>query len=130
MLDGVLVEAMAARGGLEMIVGARRDPQWGPIVVAGLGGIWTEALHDACLLPAQAGRAEIRQALEGLKGAPLLHGLRGAPPRDIEALIDVVMQLGALMRADPRIMEIDVNPLNVYAQGEGVCALDALLVMA
>ena len=130
VLDGVLVEAMAARGGLEMIVGARRDPQWGPIVVAGLGGIWTEALHDACLLPAQAGRAEIRQALEGLKGAPLLHGLRGAPPRDIEALIDVVMQLGALMRADPRIMEIDVNPLNVYAQGEGVCALDALLVMA
>ena len=129
-LDGVLVEEMAPRGGVEMIVGARRDPLWGPVVVAGLGGIWTEALHDACLFPADADADEIRRGLEGLKGAAMLRGLRGAPPCDVDALVAVVMQIGALMQADPRIAEIDVNPLNVYARGQGALALDALLVMA
>jgi acyl-CoA synthetase (NDP forming) len=128
-LDGVLVERMAPRGGLEMIVGARRDPLWGPVIVVGLGGVWTEALHDARLLPAQASKSEIVAALGRLKGAALLGGLRGSAPRDIEAIAQVAAAIGALMQADPRIVEIDVNPLNAYAQGEGAQALDALIVM-
>ena len=128
-LDGVLVERMAPRGGLEMIVGARRDPLWGPVIVVGLGGVWTEALHDARLLPAQASKSEIVAALGQLKGAALLGGLRGAAPRDVDAIAQIAASIGALMQADPRIVEIDVNPVNVYAQGEGALALDALIVM-
>jgi succinyl-CoA synthetase alpha subunit len=129
-LDGVLVERMAPQGGLEMIVGARRDPQWGPVIVVGLGGVWTEALHDARLLPAQANKAEITAALHQLKGAALLGGLRGAAPRDVEAIAQIAASIGALMQADPHIAEIDLNPVNVYAQGEGALALDALFIMS
>jgi len=128
-LDGVLVERMAPRGGLEMIVGSRRDPLWGPVIVVGLGGVWTEALNDARLLPAQASKSEIVAALGRLKGAALLGGLRGSAPRDIDAIAQVAAAIGALMQADERIIEIDVNPVNVYAQGEGALALDALIVM-
>jgi succinyl-CoA synthetase beta subunit len=129
-LDGVLVERMAPRGGLEMIVGARRDPLWGPVVVVGLGGVWTEALHDARLLPAQASKDEIVAALSQLKVAALLGGLRGSAPRDVDAIAQIAASIGALMQAVPRIVEIDVNPVNVYAQGEGALALDALIVMS
>ena len=129
-LDGVLVESMAPRGALEMIVGARRDPKWGPVLVVGLGGIWTEALHDACLLPASAGHGEVLEALSHLKGAALLGGLRGEAPRDVDALATIAVKIGALMQADPRIVEVDVNPVNVYARGDGALALDALIVMA
>jgi acyl-CoA synthetase (NDP forming) len=120
---------MAPRGGLEMIVGSRRDPLWGPVIVVGLGGVWTEALNDARLLPAQASKSEIVAALGRLKGAALLGGLRGSAPRDIDAIAQVAAAIGALMQADERIIEIDVNPVNVYAQGEGALALDALIVM-
>jgi len=126
-LDGVLIEQMAPRGATEMIVGARRDANWGPMLVIGLGGIWTEALHDAVSLPAQAGRAEIKHALTKLKGAAVLQGLRGEKPRDVEALVDLVLKIGALIRANETIAEIDVNPVNLYAQG--AIALDALFVM-
>ena len=98
-LDGMLVEAMA-KPGLEMIVGARRDPKWGPIVTVGLGGIWIEALHDVRLLPADLDSDDIIEELLKLKGAALLRGLRGAPPVDLDALADIVARLGALMRAD------------------------------
>ena len=124
-LDGVLVEAMA-KPGIEMIVGARRDPEWGPIVVVGLGGIWTEALADARLMPADISRSRSVDEINRLKGARVLHGLRGAPPGDIGALADVAVKLGALMRVRPEIKEIDINPLMVYPKG--VLALDALIV--
>jgi acyl-CoA synthetase (NDP forming) len=124
-LDGILVEAMAAKG-VEMIVGARRDPDWGPVVLVGLGGIWTEALGDARLMPADLSREQIVAEINKLKGARLLHGLRGAPPVDVAAVADVVIKIAALMLARPDIREIDINPLIAYPQG--VLALDALIV--
>ena len=124
-LDGILVEAMAARG-IEMIVGARRDPEWGPVVLAGLGGIWTEALEDVRLMPADLSAERIAVEISRLKGARLLHGLRGTPAADIAALAEIVARVGALMRARPEIREIDINPLMVYPRG--VLALDALIV--
>ena len=129
-LDGALVEKMAPRGGLEFIVGARRDPQWGPVLLVGLGGVWTEALHDARLMPAGADAREIASELDKLKGAALLGGLRGSKPRDVAALAAIAEKIGALMLANPEIVEIDVNPVNVYAEGEGALALDALIVAA
>jgi acyl-CoA synthetase (NDP forming) len=126
-LDGMLVEAMAAPG-IEMIVGARRDPHWGPVVLVGLGGIWTEALGDVRLMPPGLSRERIVAEISLLKGARVLHGLRGAPPADIGALADVVARIGALMRTRSEITEIDINPLMVYPHG--AVALDALIVSA
>jgi acetate---CoA ligase (ADP-forming) len=127
-IDGVLVEAMA-KGGLEMIVGARRDRDWGPVVVIGLGGIWAEALQDILVLPPDLDPAELGTALKTLKAAPLLEGARGAPARDVAALIDVVGRIGSLVRARPEIAEIEINPLVVFERGAGALALDALIVV-
>jgi acyl-CoA synthetase (NDP forming) len=127
-IDGVLVEAMA-KGGLEMIVGARRDPDWGPVVVIGLGGIWAEALQDILVLPPDLDASELGAELKMLKAAPLFDGTRGAPARDITALIDVVGRIGSLVRARPEITEVEINPLAVFERGAGVLALDALIVV-
>jgi len=125
-LDGILVERMAEKG-IEMIVGARRDRDWGPVVLAGLGGVWTEALNDVRLMPPDLSREEIGAEINKLKGAVALRGLRGVPPVDIDAIADVVSRVGALMRARPEIREIDINPLVAYPKD--VLALDALIVV-
>jgi acetate---CoA ligase (ADP-forming) len=124
-LDGILVEQMAPQG-IEAIVGARRDRRWGPVVLVGLGGIWTEALGDVRLLPADLDEAAIGAEIGKLKGAKLLAGLRGAPPADTAALARIAARIGALMRARPEIAEIDLNPVTVLH--EGAMALDALIV--
>jgi acyl-CoA synthetase (NDP forming) len=124
-LDGALVEAMGARG-LELVVGARRDADWGPVVLVGLGGVWIEALKDVRLLPADMAEADIVQELQRLKAAPMLAGLRGQPGADLGSIARVVAAIGAQMRANPAITEIDVNPLVAYP--DRVLALDALLV--
>jgi len=126
-IDGVLVEAMAGPG-LEMIVGARRDADWGPVIAVGLGGIWAEALRDVLVLAPDLDRGEIAAALGTLKTAPLLAGVRGEAPRDVDALLDVVEAIGALVRVREEIAEIEINPLRLFARGKGALALDALIV--
>lgn len=125
-LDGALVEAMGPKG-LELVVGARRDADWGPVVLVGLGGIWIEALKDVQLLAADLAEADIVSALRQLKAAPMFAGLRGAPAVDLAAIARAVAAIGGQMRANPDIAEIDVNPLVAYP--DRVLALDALLVM-
>ena len=115
-LDGVLVEKMSARG-LELVVGAKRDPQWGPVVLVGLGGVMVEALGDVRLLPADLSEAGIVDELHKLKAAKLLGPFRGQPAVDVEAVAKVAAALGRLMRTVPEIMEIDVNPLIALAKG-------------
>jgi len=124
LLDGVLIEAMAAPG-IEMVVGARRERGWGPILTVGLGGLWIEALADVRLLAADLLRDDIIAELRKLKGAALFSGHRGAPPADLDAVADCALRLGALLRADPRLVEIEINPLVVYAKG--ALALDVLM---
>jgi acyl-CoA synthetase (NDP forming) len=128
-LDGALVEKMSPKG-IELMVGAKRDPGWGAVLLLGLGGIWVEALGDVQLLPVSAGEAQIRQALGKLRSAKLLAGVRGAPPADTEAVVKTVMAIGRLMQTVPEVVEVDVNPLMVHAKGQGVTALDALIVTA
>lgn len=129
VLDGVLVEAMGASG-VEMILGARNDPDWGPVLLVGLGGIWAEALADMRVLPPDLGADAIRTEMLRLKGAALLRGLRGSKPVDLDAACRAVMALGALIRGAPEIVEIDINPLVLYPAGvpSGALALDALIV--
>ncbi len=126
-LDGVLVEKMAPKG-LELVVGAKRDPNWGPVVLVGLGGVLIEALGDVRLLPADLSEPEIIEELGQLRAAKLLHGFRGSPAVDIEAVAHAAAVIGRLMRAVPEIVEIDINPLFAHPRGSGVTAVDALIV--
>lgn len=127
VLDGVLVEQMVPPG-LEMVVGAKNDPKWGPVILVGLGGVWIEALRAVELLPPDITHARAVERIKAMKGAAVLGPFRGHPARDVGALADVVLTLGDAMRADPSIREIDINPVMVFAAGEGVMALDALIV--
>jgi acyl-CoA synthetase (NDP forming) len=126
VIDGVLIEGMANKG-LELILGARRDPDWGPVLAIGLGGIFTELLKDVRLMPTDLTQPEIDKVLRSLKGAALLQEFRGTPARDVDAIIDAIASLGAFMRAHPEVNEVDINPLMVFAKGEGVLSLDALI---
>lgn len=126
VLDGVLVEGMAAKG-VELIVGARNDPHWGPTILVGFGGVAAELLHDVCLLPPDLTRDAIIAQIRTLRMAPLLDGFRGAPAMDIGAVADIVQRLGQMVAATPAISEVDLNPVIVYPQGQGAIALDALI---
>jgi len=128
-LDGVLVEAMSARG-VEMIVGARSDPDWGPVILAGFGGVQAEVLKDVQLFAPTMTRAAIVARLHRLRSAALLHGWRGSPALDVDALAALIQRLADVMTANPRIREIDLNPVILYPQTTGVVALDALMLIA
>jgi len=128
-VDGVLVEQMSAAG-LELVVGARNHPEWGATVMVGVGGVLIEALNAAELLPADISHVRAVDRIRGLRGAALLGEFRGRPPRDVDAVADVVVKVGSAMRAGLGIEEIDINPLMVLAEGDGALALDALIVTA
>ncbi len=114
--------------GIELIVGARRDPEWGPIVMIGLGGVWTEALKDVRLMSPDLDEDAILIELSKLKGAALLAGMRGAPPADHRAIARVAATLGLAMRASPDLLDVEINPLMVYP--DRAVALDALMITA
>jgi acyl-CoA synthetase (NDP forming) len=123
----VLVEAaMDVEAGTEVIVGGLRDPSFGPVVLTGLGGVFTEVFEDTSHRVAPVSPAQARAAIEELRAADLLAGYRGADPADLEALAHVVATVGDLVTAHP-IAELDVNP--VLATGDGAVALDALVVL-
>ena len=126
-LDGVLVERMVPKGGLELILGIRNDPDWGPVIAVGLGGVQAEALGDVRLLPPDLDEAEIVAELMKLRAARLLGPFRGAPARDVAAAARCVAALAAFALAHPEVAEIDINPLMVFADGDGALALDALI---
>jgi len=128
-LDGVLVEKMAAKG-VELVVGARRDPQWGSTLLVGLGGVLVEALRDVRLLTPGLSEAQILGELQRLRAARVLQGFRDLPALDLGAAVSAIRAVDRLMAAHPSIVEIDVNPLMLHAQGQGATALDALIVRA
>jgi len=124
-----LVQTMV-RGGLEIIAGGRRDPQFGPVVMCGLGGIYTEVLADVVFLVAPCQEGDVRRALRDLRGASLLGEVRGRPRRDVRALADVLVRLGRLLVECPEVEAVDVNPLMVLAEGQGCLAVDALVELS
>lgn len=128
MLDGVLVEAMG-RMGTEMIVGARSDPEWGPVVLAGFGGVTAEILGDVKLFTPDMDAAAVHGGLLALRQAAILRGYRGAPALDVAALAALIVRVGQVMAGNPAIREIDLNPVIIYPEGEGVMPLDALMLM-
>jgi hypothetical protein len=122
----VLLEPMASAG-VELIVGGRRDPVFGPVVLVGLGGILAEVLDDVAVMLAPVDAAEVRARLDELRGAPILRGMRGRPGVDLDALAALVSGVSDLATGDPSILEIDLNP--VIGSPSGVVAVDALLVI-
>ncbi|PTS78047.1 CoA-binding protein, partial [Sphingomonas sp. HMWF008] len=126
VLDGVLVEKMGAKG-IELIVGARRDPEWGPVVLVGFGGVAAELTRDVRLLPPELPAAAIVAELRKLRMAALFNGYRGAPAIDLEAVAKLVALVGAVIVSNPGLQELDLNPVIAYPTGAGVVALDALM---
>ena len=129
VLDGVLIEKMGRRG-VELIIGARNDPEWGPIVLAGFGGVTAEILHDVRLLTPDLTIDAIIAELHQLKSAALLRGFRGSPALDVAAAAALIARVGRLMVAQPAIAEMDINPVVLYPEGEGCIALDALMIVS
>jgi acyl-CoA synthetase (NDP forming) len=127
-LDGVLVEAMG-RMGTEMIVGAKHDPEWGPVVLAGFGGVTAEILKDVKLFTPDMDQAAVHSGLLDLHQAAILKGYRGSPAKDVAALAELIVLTGRIMAGNPAIREIDLNPVIIHAEGEGVVALDALMLV-
>ncbi len=129
--DRVLIERMLPPPLVELIVGIDTDPQLGPHLLVGAGGVHAELWRDAALLLLPALPDEVRAALRALRIWPLLAGWRGAPAGDVEAIVEVVLRIGALaLEQRAQILELDVNPLMVYAVGQGVVAADALIRLA
>lgn len=127
-IEGVLVQPMA-RPGQEVILGVNRDEKFGPMLMIGLGGVHVEVLKDVAFAPVPLTREDVATLIASLKGAPLLKGVRGAPPADVDALVGLAARLSqfAAEHADT-IAEIDLNPVLVHEQGAGVTLVDALIV--
>jgi acyl-CoA synthetase (NDP forming) len=127
-VDGVLVAPMA-EDGVEVIIGARRDPVFGPIIVVGSGGIYAEVLHDAAIgvLPLIPGEAH--DLIRSLRIHPLLNGARGKPKADVNALIHCIEATSRLLLEHPEVAEIEINPLRVLTEGRGAFPLDALMIL-
>jgi acyl-CoA synthetase (NDP forming) len=124
-IRGLLVEPMAPPG-VELIVGGRRDPIVGPVVLVGFGGILAEVLDDVAVLLAPVRADEVQRRVLGLRGAGLLGGVRGRAPVDIQALSALVSRLGDILCEDPEILDVDLNP--VCVSPDGAMAVDALVV--
>ncbi|MFG2501811.1 acetate--CoA ligase family protein [Streptomyces sp. NPDC048441] len=127
-LDGVLVCQMVERG-VEMVVGVTHDELFGPTVTVGLGGVLVEVLRDVAVRVPPFGEDQALAMLSELRGRPLLDGVRGAPPADIDALVEVVLRVQRMaLELGDDLAELDINPLMVLPRGQGAVALDALAV--
>lgn len=128
---GLYVERMVESGAVELIVGVVRDPVFGPVLTVGSGGVLVELLADSATLLLPTSRAEVEAALRGLRLFPLLDGYRGRPKADLEAAVDAILDIArfAVDNAD-RIVEMDINPLIVCAEGHGAWIADALVICA
>jgi len=127
---GCLVQEMVPGGNLEILVGMNRDKQFGPLVTFGLGGIYVEILKDVTFRIAPFSRLEAETMLQEIRAKALLDGVRGNPAADKEAIIDTLLRIGQLVQDFPEILELDINPLTVFAEEQGAIAIDMRLVLA
>lgn len=123
-IEGVLVQPMVT-GGRELILGGRQDPQFGPIILVGLGGIFVEIFEESIIRVAPISKNDALEMIESLRGAQILKGARGHRRSDIDAVLDTLLRLSQLLVEFPEIMEVDINPLRVFHEKDGCIALDA-----
>jgi acyl-CoA synthetase (NDP forming) len=125
-IEGMGVQKMA-RPGIEVIVGMSKDPQFGPVLMFGLGGILVEVLKDVAFRIVPLEPRDARQMIREIKGFPVLEGFRGQEPADLEALENLLLKVSAFVEAHPEIEELDLNP--VFAYEDGALAVDARVVV-
>lgn len=126
-IKGVLATPMARKGGVEMIIGVTRDPQFGPIMMFGLGGIFVEVLKDVVFRSLPLTAVDAAEMLDEIKAKAILGGVRGAPPVDREAIIDLMLRISRVCQAHPEIVELDLNPILGYA--DGYALVDARMIL-
>jgi len=127
-IDGVIIERMAKRG-VEVILGAVRDPKFGPICMFGLGGTFVEAIKDVTFRLAPMWEINAENMIKTIKARSILKGVRGAWPSDIDAIKDCILRLSQMITDNPEIAEMDINPLIVYPQGKGCVVADSRILL-
>lgn len=127
-IDGVIIERMAKRG-VEVILGAVRDPKFGPICMFGLGGTFVEAIKDVTFRLAPMWEINAENMIRTIKAGSILKGVRGAWPSDIDAIKDCILRLSQMIIDNPQIAEMDINPLIVYPQGKGCVVADSRILL-
>jgi acetyltransferase len=128
LIEGVEIAEMV-KPGTELIVGARRDATFGPIVMVGLGGIYVEVMKDVTFRYFPSGRTEIMNMIKDIRSYPLLLGVRGEEKKDIDGVAEVIIKLGSIIQKCTRISDIEINPLRVY-EGRGVKAVDVRILLS
>ncbi len=127
-LKGVQLQPMLS-GGKEVILGMVHDPTFGPMLMFGLGGIYIEILKDIRFAIAPVDEREARDMITGIKTYPLLAGIRGEKPSDIDALVDIILRFSNLVCDFPEIEEFEINPMMVFEKGKGALAVDLRLIL-
>jgi acetyltransferase len=128
VIDGVGVQKMVPSGH-ELILGVAKDPQFGPLVMVGLGGIYVEAFRDVAFRLVPMTPRDAATMLRELKAYRLLSGVRGEPSADIEAAEEVLLRVSQLAQEHPRLSEMDINPLMVYNAGDGCTCVDVRITL-
>ena len=126
---GITVDKMVPRG-REMIIGMSRDPQFGPMIMFGLGGIYVNFLKDVSFRLAPVNEREAQEMMEETRSYALLRGVRGQAPADIDALRDAILRIGLMVWDLPELKDLDINPILVYDKGKGVSALDVKMTLS
>jgi acyl-CoA synthetase (NDP forming) len=128
-IAGVSVQEMIV-GGQELIIGLSRDPQFGPLLMFGLGGIYVEVLKDVAFRVAPLSKRDAVEMIREIRAYPLLAGYRGTEPADEDAIVDALQRLSALSSDFPEIQELDINPVKVMSRGKGLRAIDCRVAIA
>jgi acyl-CoA synthetase (NDP forming) len=125
-IQGVAVQNMA-RPGTEVIIGMSKDPQFGPVLMFGLGGILVEVLKDVSFRIAPLTKRDAREMIKEIKGYPILEGYRGQEPANIEVLEELLLKVSDFVEQEPKIKELDINP--IFAYRDGAVAVDARVIL-
>jgi len=126
IVQGVSVQKMV-RPGTEVIVGTSKDPQFGPVIMFGLGGIFVELLKDVSFRVIPVERRDAQEMIEEIKGHPLLQGFRGAEPASIAAIVKIILNISRLVEENPQIKELELNP--IFAYRDKAVAVDARIIL-
>ena len=126
VIHGISVQKMA-RPGIEVIIGTSQDPQFGPVILFGLGGLFVEVLRDVSFRIVPVGRRDAIEMIEEIKGYPLLKGYRGKEPVNLSVLVDMILKVSDLVRRNETIKELELNP--VFAYKQGALAVDARILL-
>lgn len=125
-IHGISVQKMA-RPGTEVIIGTSKDPQFGPVIMFGLGGIFVEVLKDVSFRMIPLNRRDALEMMEEIKGYPLLKGYRGKEPADLNALTEIILKVSRVIEENPEIKELELNPIMAYRKG--ALAVDARIIL-